>query len=56
MKYRLKPREIPRGEPGGFPEGLGDISSYTPPLVTIQLQCINLLQRTKLYYAAIITQ
>ena len=25
-------------EPEGFPEGSGDISSYTPPLVTTQLQ------------------
>ena len=36
MKYRLSPREIPRAEPEGFPEGSGDISSYTPTLVTIQ--------------------
>ena len=38
MKYRLSPRRIPRAEPEGFPEGSGDISLYTPPLVTIQLQ------------------
>ena len=36
MKYRLSPREIPRAEPEGFPEGSGDILSYTPTLVTIQ--------------------
>ena len=36
MKYRLSPREIPRAEPEGFPEGSGDISSYTPTQVTIQ--------------------
>ena len=36
MKYRLSPREIPRAEPEGFPEGSGDISSYTPTRVTIQ--------------------
>ena len=38
MKYRLSPREILRAEPEGFPEGSGDISSYTPTRVTIQLQ------------------
>ena len=38
MKYRLSPREIPRAPPSGFPLGSGDISLYTPPLVTIQLQ------------------
>ena len=36
MKYRLSSREILRAEPEGFPEGSGDISSYTPTLVTIQ--------------------
>ena len=36
MKYRLSPREILRAEPEGFPEGSGDISSYTPTRVTIQ--------------------
>ena len=36
MKYRLSPREIPRAEPEGFPQGSGDISSYTPTQVTIQ--------------------
>ena len=36
MKYRLSPREILRAEPEGFPEGSGDISSYTPTQVTIQ--------------------
>ena len=36
MKYRLSPREIPREEPKGFPEGSGDILSYTPTRVTIQ--------------------
>ena len=30
MKYRLSPREIPRAEPEEFPEGSGDIKSYTP--------------------------
>ena len=30
MKYRLSPREIPRAEPEGFPEGSGDISSCAP--------------------------
>ena len=35
---RLSSREIPRAPPSGFPSGSGDISSYTPPLVTIQLQ------------------
>ena len=29
MKYCLSPREIPRAEPKGFPEGSGNISSYT---------------------------
>ena len=33
MKYCLG---NPEGEPEGFPEGSGDISSYTPTLVTIQ--------------------
>ena len=37
MKYRLSPREITLAPPSGFPSGSGDISSYTPPLVTIQL-------------------
>ena len=36
MKYRLSLRENPRAEPEGFPDGSGDISSYTPTLVTIQ--------------------
>ena len=36
MKYCLSPREIPRAEPEGFPEGSGDISLYTLTLVTIQ--------------------
>ena len=36
MKYCLIPREIPRAEAEGFPEGSGDISSYIPTLVTIQ--------------------
>ena len=36
MKYCLSPREIPRAEPEGFPEGSGNISSYTPTQVTIQ--------------------
>ena len=36
MKYRLSPREILRAEPEGFPEGSGDILSYTSTLVTIQ--------------------
>ena len=40
MKYCLSPKEIPRAEPDGFPEGSGNISSYTPPLVTIQLQSL----------------
>ena len=30
MKYRLSPREIPRAEPEGFPEGSDDISSCAP--------------------------
>ena len=38
MKYCLSPQEIPRAPPSGFPSGSGNISSYTPPLVTIQLQ------------------
>ena len=36
MKYCLSPREIPRAEPDGFPEGSGNISLYTPTGVTIQ--------------------
>ena len=36
MKYCLSPREIPRAEPDGFPEGSGNISLYTPTRVTIQ--------------------
>ena len=36
MKYCLSPREFPRAEPGGFPEGSGNISLYTPTQVTIQ--------------------
>ena len=36
MKYRLSPREIPRVEAKGFPEGSGDISSYNLSRVTIQ--------------------
>ena len=43
MKYRLSLREIPRAEPEGFPESSSDISLYTPPLVTIQLQCLPLV-------------
>ena len=38
MKYCLSPQEIPRAPPLGFHSGSGNISSYTPPLVTIQLQ------------------
>ena len=38
MKYCLSPKEILRAEPEGFPEGSGNISLYTPLLVTIQLQ------------------
>ena len=38
MKYRLSSREIPRTPPLGFSSSLGDISLYTPPLITIQLQ------------------
>ena len=34
MKYSLNPREIPRASPSGS----GYISSYIPPLVTIQIQ------------------
>ena len=36
MKYCLSPKEIPRAEPEGFPEGSGNISLYTPTRVTIQ--------------------
>ena len=36
MKYSLSPREIPRAEPKGFPEGSGYISQYIPTRVTIQ--------------------
>ena len=36
MKYSLSPKEIPRAEPEGFPEGSGNISMYTPTRVTIQ--------------------
>ena len=38
MKNCWSPREIPRAQPSGFPWGWGNISSDTPPLVTIQLQ------------------
>ena len=41
MKYRLSPLEIPQVLPSVFPLGSGDISLYTPPLVTIQLQFID---------------
>ena len=34
----------PKGNPEGFPEGSGNISSYTPPLVTIQLQSADIKQ------------
>ena len=37
MKYCLSPWETPLAPPLGFPSGSGDISSYTPPLVTIHL-------------------
>ena len=40
MKYRLSPLEIPQVLPSVFPLGSGDISLYTPPLVTIQLQSL----------------
>ena len=43
MKYHLSPWEIPRAQPSGFPWGSGDISLYTPTLVTIQLQSGALL-------------
>ena len=33
-----RPKEIPQALPLGFPSGLGYISSYIPPLVTIQIQ------------------
>ena len=36
MIYRLSPREIPRAEPEGFPEGSDDILSYGPTQVIIQ--------------------
>ena len=32
------------GNPSGFPSGSGNISSYTPPLVTIQLQSVSIIQ------------
>ena len=54
MKYCLSPKEIPRAKPEWFPEGSGNISSYTRTRVTIQLQyakrtnsCV-LLQRSPL--------
>ena len=36
VKYGRSPREIPRAEPEGFPEGSGYISPYIPTRVTIQ--------------------
>ena len=39
MTYCPSPLEIPQALPSGFP--LGNISLYTPPLVTIQLQSSN---------------
>ena len=50
MKYCLSPKEIPRAEPEGFPKGSGNISLYTPPLVTIQLQSIDRLSKNKAYH------
>ena len=38
MKYCLSPRKIPWALPLGYPMGSGCISSYIPPLVTIQIQ------------------
>ena len=38
MKYCLSPQEISWAPPSEFPSGSGNISLYTPPLVTIQLQ------------------
>ena len=43
MKYCLSPLEIPQAPSSGFPSRLGNISSYTPPLVTIQLQYCSLV-------------
>ena len=42
MKCSLSPLEIHWALPLGFPWGSGYISSYIPPLVTIQLQYIIL--------------
>ena len=42
VKYGLSPREFPRVQPEGTPEGSGDISSYTPTWVTIQSQLPSL--------------
>ena len=36
MKYCLSPKEMPSAEPEGFPEGSGNISSYTLTRVIIQ--------------------
>ena len=41
MKYCLSPQEIPRAPASEFPSCSGNISSYIPPLVTIQLQAIR---------------
>ena len=57
-KYGLSPREIRRAAPSGFPSGSGDISSYTPPLVTIQLHDTNVevsIRRSIGYYRITIT-
>ena len=36
MKYCPSPKKMPSAEPEGFPEGSGNISSYTLTRVTIQ--------------------
>ena len=49
MKYSLSPREIPRAEPKGFPEGSGYISPYIPTQVIIQTFSIS-----KIYTSSIV--
>ena len=42
VKYGLSPKEIPRANPKGFPEGSGYISPYIPTRVTIQTFSITI--------------
>ena len=43
VKYSLSPQEFPRPLPSRFCSCSGYISSYIPPLVIIQMQCIKLV-------------